>query len=229
MKKVLAIFFAILSLSLILISCGDDEKESKYDENYVYDGTSLVGKWQESVQNDEFYQVYDISEDKIILTSYSFGIMMQEITATYHVEDNNTLVVAWGDGYVDRNKFSITNDKTVVITQVIASSTSEMELVPYNLEWNKDNSKIVGTWQSNDYEGETFTFRSNYTLYVEGEKDSYTISYATKGNTLTFGGEFVDNFKEEVNVMTYEVKGNTLTLTGVGENNTKVVLTFTKV
>ena len=136
MKKVLAIFFAILSLSLILISCGDDEKESKYNENYVYDGTSLVGKWQESVQNDEFYQVYDISEDKIILTSYSFGIMMQEITATYHVEDNNTLVVAWGDGYVDRNKFSITNDKTVVITQVIASSTSEMELVPYNLEWN---------------------------------------------------------------------------------------------
>ena len=228
MKRFISIFLVILSLSFVLISCGN---KSKYDKNYVYDGVSLVGKWQENPQNDEYYQVYEFTSDnKITLSAYSYGILMQQIDATYKVEGNNTLAVTWGqDDYVDRNNFSITKDGEIIITQVIASETSEMELVPYNLTWNTDNSKIVGTWASNDYSGEIVEFRSDYTLRVKGSGDTYTIDYATNGDVVAFGGEFIENFKEDVNVMTYEVEGEILTLTGKGENNASVVLTFTRV
>ena len=227
MKRLIAIFVLVFSLSLVLISCGD-KYVSKYDENYVYDGVSLVGKWVENNHDDEYYQVYEISDDEIILTSYSYGIEMQQILATYKVEGNNTLAVSWGDGYVDRNNFSITEDNIFVLTQVIASETGEMELIPYNLDWNTNNSDLVGTWVSNDYGGEIFTFKSNYKLVVEGASEIYYMEYAVSGSTLALGGEFVENFKEEVNVMTYKVEGNTLTLSGKNEDGTAVVLTFTK-
>ena len=227
MKKLIAVFVLIFSLSLVLISCGD-KYVSKYDANYVYDGVSLVGKWVENNHSDKYYQVYEISEEKIILTAYSYGIEMQQITATYKVEGNNTLAVSWGDGYVDRNDFSITEDNIFVLTQVLASETGEMELIPYNLDWNTDNSMLVGTWISNEYNGEVFTFKSNYKLIVEGLAEIYQMPYAVSGSTLAFGGEFVENFKEEVNVMTYQVEGDTLTLTGKNEDGSKLVLTFTR-
>ena len=81
MKKLAFALCFVLLLSLTLIGC--DRYVSKYDENYVYDGESLLGKWQETSHNDEFYQVYNFtSKSDVILTSYSFGIMMQEIVAT---------------------------------------------------------------------------------------------------------------------------------------------------
>jgi hypothetical protein len=225
MKRFFAVILTVAFLCIFLASCG--EEKSKYEDDYVYDGTSLIGTWQESDQNDEYYQTYTFTKDKITLSSYTFGIKMQELIATYKVEGDNTLVVEWGnDGYVDRNKFSINKDSTLVIAQVYDSETNEMELVPYNLDWNKSNSDIVGSWVSKDYEGEVFTFKSGYTLLVEGFTDTYTMEYAIKGDTIAFGGEFVDGFKEEVTVMTYKVEGDTLTLTGQNEDESIIILTF---
>ena len=225
MKKVFAVILTVAFLSIFLVSCG--EEKSKYEDDYVYDGTSLIDTWQESDQNDEYYQTYTFTKDKITLSSYTFGIKMQELIASYRVEGDNTLVVEWGnDGYVDRNKFSINKDSTLVIAQVYDSETNEMELVPYNLDWNKSNSDIVGSWVSKDYEGEVFTFKSGYTLLVEGLTDTYTMEYAIKGDKIAFGGEFVDGFKEEVTVMTYKIEGDTLTLTGQNEDESIIILTF---
>lgn len=225
MKRFFAVILTVAFLCIFLASCG--EEKSKYEDDYVYDGTSLIGTWQESDQNDEYYQTYTFTKDKITLSSYTFGIKMQELIATYKVEGDNTLVVEWGnDGYVDRNKFSINKDSTLVIAQVYDSETSEMELVPYNLGWNKSNSDIVGSWVSKDYEGEVFTFKSGYTLLVEGFTDTYTMEYAIKGDTIAFGGEFVDGFKEEVTVMTYKIEGDTLTLTGQNKDESIIILTF---
>ena len=225
MKKIFAVILTVAFLSIFLVSCG--EEKSKYEDDYVYDGTSLIGTWQESDQNDEYYQTYTFTKDKITLSSYTFGIKMQELIASYRVEGDNTLVVEWGnDGYVDRNKFSINKDSTLVIAQVYDSETNEMELVPYNLDWNKSNSNIVGSWVSKDYEGEVFTFKSGYTLLVEGLTDTYTMEYAIKGDKIAFGGEFVDGFKEEVTVMTYKIEGDTLTLTGQNEDESIIILTF---
>ncbi len=227
MKKL--IFALTVALSFVLLLSGCQKYVSKYDENYVYDGESLLGKWQEAQHDDEFYQVYNFtSSDDVTLTSYSYGIAMQEIEATYRVEGNNSLVVEWGDGYSNRNDFSISSDGYLTITQVLEAEHGEMVLEPYKLEWNTDNSDIKGTWVSNENKNETFTFGSSYTLTVEGETDVYKMPYAIKGDMVAFGGEFVDGFKEEVNVMTYKIDGDTLTLTGKDENGGSVVLKFTR-
>ncbi len=225
MKRFFAVLLLVFSLLLVLVSCGN---KSRYDENYVYDGNSLVGTWREGDFDDEFYQIYSFYEDKITLTSYSYGIMMQEIEASYTVEGNNTLVISWGDGYVDRNNFSITRDSVLVITQVLSSSVDEMELLPYDLKWNTKNSDIVGTWTSDENPAETFTFREDYTLVVEGELDSYSMPYAIKDNTLALGGEFIGGFKEEVTVLSYKVQGDSLTLTGVNEDKESIIISFTR-
>ena len=227
MKKLSFALCLILLFSLTLIGC--DKYVSKYDENYVYDGESLLGKWQETKFTDEFYQVYNFTSSKdVILTAYSYGIVMQEIEATYYVENNNVLVVEWGGGYVNKNNFSISKDGYLTITQVLEAEHNEMLLEPYNIEWNTSNDAIKGTWISSDYQGESFTFGSDYKLSVEGNDEIYKIDYAVKGDTLAFGGEFVEGFKEEVNVMTYKIDGDTLTLTGKDENGGNVVLTFTR-
>ena len=187
MKKLAFALCFILLLSLTLIGC--DGYVSKYDENYVYDGESLLGKWQETKLSDDFYQVYNFTTDKdVILTAYSFGIVMQEIEATYYVENNNVLVVEWGGGYVNKNSFSISKDGYLTITQVLEAEHNEMRLEPYNLEWNTNNDAIKGTWISNDYQGESFTFSAGYTLTVENEDEVYKMDYAVKGYMLAFGG-----------------------------------------
>lgn len=227
MKKLVFALASILTLVIFISGCS--KYVSKYDENYVYDGESLLGKWQEREHSDEYYQVYNFTSSKdVILTSYSYGIVMQEIEATYRVDGSNSLVVEWGGGYVNTNPFSISSDGYLTITQVLEAEHNEMVLERYNLEWNTDNSSIKGTWISSDYQNETFTFGANYTLTVEGDSEIYKMDYAVKGDTLAFGGEFVEGFKEEVNVMTYKVEGDTLTLTGKNENGNDVVLTFTR-
>ena len=227
MKKI--VFALILTLSFVLLLTSCDKYVSKYDENYVYDGESLIGKWQECAHNDEFYQVYNfINEKDVLLTSYSYGIVMQEIEATYRVEENNSLVVEWGNNYVNRNDFSISDDGYLTITQVLGAEHNEMVLEPYSLDWNTNIDDIKGTWLSNDYKNEAFTFDASYMLTVEGEADSYKIPYAISGNILAFGGEFVDGFKEDVNIMTYKIDGDILTLTGKGEGGKEIVLSFTK-
>lgn len=227
MKKVIFALILTFSFVILLTSCG--KYKSKYDKNYVYDGESLIGKWQECAHDDEFYQVYNFTSSKdVTLTSYSFGIVMQQIEATYRVEGNNSLVVEWGDGYVNRNDFSISNDGYLTITQVLEAEYNEMVLEPYSLDWNTKNDDIVGTWASNEYENETFTFDASYVLSVENKTEIYKMPYAISGDKLAFGGEFVDGFKEEVNVMTYKIDGDTLTLSGKDENGGDVTLTFTK-
>jgi hypothetical protein len=226
MKKV--IFALTLALSFVLLLSGCGRYVSKYDESYVYDGESLIGKWQESEHDDEFYQVYNFtSKTDVTLTSYSYGIVMQEIVATYRVENDNTLVVEWGDGFVNKNDFSISKDGYLTITQVLEAEHNEMVLEPYSLDWNTKND-IKGTWISSDYKNEAFTFSASFVLTVEGETDTYKMPYAVSGDKLAFGGEFVDGFKEKVNVMTYKIDGDTLTLTGKGENGESVILTFTR-
>lgn len=225
MKRFLAILFVVLSFTFVLVSCGD---KVKYDENYVYDGTSLLGSWQERDFDDEYYQIYTFHEKKVILTSYSYGIMMQEIEADYKIEGDNTLVISWGDGYIDRNDFSISKHPVLVISQIVSTNVDEMQLVPCNTGWNKDNSAIVGTWINDDNPLERFDFKSDYTLVVDGEYDTYSMPYAVKDDYLALGGQFIDGFKENVSVLNYKINGDTLTLTGVDKNEKDIVVTFTR-
>ena len=51
MKKLLVITVLILC-AVFLVSC------SEYDRDYVYDGSSLVGVWQERDFDEKFYKIY---------------------------------------------------------------------------------------------------------------------------------------------------------------------------
>ncbi len=232
MKKFTVIFLAIICIVLCVVACGNGGNEyvSKYIEDYKYDGTSLVGKWQESNYQDDQYQTYEFFENgDVVCTVYSFGMEMGQIDATYEVEGDNTLVISWeGNKRPDRNKFSINEDNYLVICQVLDSSTFEMELVPYNLKYNESN-ELIGTWQSTDNPYESFTFNADYTGVSTGESDSYDFEYSTKDSSVFMSFEFIEGIKSPVETMKYKVEGDTLTLTGQGENKQEVILTFTRV
>ena len=51
MKKLILISVLAI-IACFMISCG-----SKYNKDYVYDGTSLVGKWQEEDFDEKYYKM----------------------------------------------------------------------------------------------------------------------------------------------------------------------------
>ena len=232
MKKLTVIFLAIICIVLCVASCGDNEKYvSKYIEDYKYDGSSLLGTWQESSYKDDSYQTYKFRDDGTVsCTIYSFGIEMARMDATYAVENDNTLVITWaGNKIPDRNKFSITEDKYLVICQVMDSSTFEMELVPYNMSYNKGGDDILGTWQSTDNPSESFSFYADKTGVSRGAGVSYDFNYSTKDSYVFISLEIVEGIKNPAEAMKYKVDGDTLTLTGQNENKQETILTFTRV
>lgn len=229
--KRLFVAIILFAIALGICACGcSDGYVSKYDENYKYDGKALVGLWQENEHDDQFYQTYEFfSDGKVVCTSYSFGIEMQHIDAEYSVDGDNTLVISWGNGYTDRNDFSITDDNILVLCQVIDSKTSEMELVPYNLEFNKSNEALLGSWASNDNKSEIFTFNQDYTGVVTNGSSTYSFEYSTKGSSLFFSNQIIEGFKEAVETVDYKVEGDILTLSGKDADNKEVILTFERV
>ncbi len=229
MKKII-IALLLISLALGIASCGCDKYVSKYDESYIYDGTSLIGIWQESEYKDQEYQTYEFFQNgKVICTVYSFGIEMQHIDATYSIDGDNTLVINWKNGMIDRNNFSISNKNVLVICQVLDSKTTEMELVPYNMEYNKSSNDIVGSWRSADNKTEVFTFNQDYTGSASNPTSSYSFHYSLKGTSLFISNEIIEGIMEPVETVEYKVEGDTLTLAGRTLDGSAQVLTFERV
>ena len=229
MKKIISIIF-LLIFALSIASCGCDRYVSQYDENYVYDGKSLIGVWQEKELNEQSYQTYEFFGDgRVICTTYSFGIKMQNRDETYSIDGNNTIVINWNDGLVDRNKFSITKKNVLVICQVLDSKTLEMELVPYNLSYNKSNSDLVGSWRSTDDKNEVFSFNADYTGKASGAIDEYDFHYSLKGSSLFISNELIEGVKNPVETVSYKIEGDTLTLSGDISDKETVVLTFERI
>ena len=77
MKKLILISVLAI-IACFMISCG-----SKYNKDYVYDGTSLVGKWQEEDFDEKYYKIYDFKADGTVTFSYyTYGISCERIA--YH-------------------------------------------------------------------------------------------------------------------------------------------------
>ena len=113
MKKILLL--SLIALSLIcLFSCG-----SKFDEDYVYDGHSLVGKWQEEDYNEEYYITYEFFEDgRFEHCQYAYGIETAKAEGTYTAEGNKFVVEFKNydntSSYVE-NKFCITENGELIM------------------------------------------------------------------------------------------------------------------
>lgn len=228
MKKFIIISISIICIILVASACGGEETD-KFDENYEYDGFSLVGKWREREYRDDQYQIYEFCENgDVNCIIYSFGIEMGRFEASYTVEGKNTLNILWrGDSQKDTNHFSI-SENNVLFLQGVASYTGEMVLVPYDLTYNQSNESLLGYWKSNDDENEVFTFNSDYTGYANGLLGGYDFVYSTKDSNIFIAIEAIDGVKHSVEAMSYKVEGDTLTLSGRDADQKDVILTFTR-
>ena len=144
MKKIALSLILILIACLTLVSCSD------YDEDYVYDGTALVGKWQEKDFDEGFYKIYDFKADgTVTYTYYTYGMIFDTeygvSTQKYKVEGNNTLVITqkYNGKEVDtRVNFSIDEKGNFVM---VSDGDEINKLEPYKLEYD-EVSPLMGKW-----------------------------------------------------------------------------------
>ncbi len=189
MKKLVFTLIVIL-FACMMVSC------SEYDKDYVYDGTSLVGKWQEEDFDEGLYKIYEFKEDgTVTYTFYTYGIVysadLNGVTQEYRVEGNNTLVLV--DNYNNgTNKietkvnFSIDEDNQLVLHD---DGEDINILHPYSLPYD-DISPIVGKWIS---ETETDSGKIQKDLFWFLENGECLIFANVSGEI----GDDVDEFSEK--------------------------------
>ena len=166
MKKILCVLL-LSALVLCLFSC------SKFDESYVYDGHSLIGKWQEEDYEEELYLSYEFFKDGVFeQKTYKYGIEVAKAQGTY-TANGSTLVVEFknenGTSTFIENRFCITEDRELVMIYLDKENEmeeEEMVLIPFEIEFNEPDSELFGTWEDTQYENELWTFNKNGTISV---------------------------------------------------------------
>ncbi len=230
MKKSIIILLTILCL-FILASC---DSCGLYDEDYVYDGNSLIGKWVDEKLDEYAYDVYEfIDNNKVNLTTNCRGISLKTIEGTYTVEDNNKIVISsvFGKEYI---RFSITDSGKLVLLTLTDLNTpveDERVMVKYNLEYNEGENKLIGTWKSKDNPDEKFVFNEDFTgksigLSSKGEETSYKIYYSYKGNELNIIIEYMINLEEMVRTTEFKIENNILTMSGSDKDGKEINIIF---
>ena len=216
MKKIICILLVCVCI-LGFASCD----KSLYDENYVYDGSSLIGKWGEENYDESYYFSYEFFADGTIEhTVYNYGIEASVVRGTYTAERNEILidVVQYDKTTVHyEHKFTITEDGKLVIVYLSDEdqmTEKEMILIPFDVDFNDDNSAIVGSWEDKANEGEVWTFANDYTGTVSNGEYTYKMYYSLNGKKLYMAYEFVEGVKQSLVEMKYSVDGNTLKISG---------------
>lgn len=219
----------IVGLSLYFIIWSPACSDSKYDEDYEYDGSSLLGKWVDENLDEKSYDVYDfVDNDTVILTTNTYGIELQRLEAGYEVTNGNQLVVTYvekdlyGKEKTQREyfNFSITKDGQLVFMVLDDMNNVETERVMNecgDLGYNSGENTLLGTWEYSGEEGIIrYTFDSKFTgtMYTEekGESREPKIYYSYKGGTLYYIREFGASLQEQVRSSTYRIEGDTLYL-----------------
>lgn len=231
MKKIVAILtilVCVLSI-FVLSSCKD-----LYNEKYVYDGTSLIGVWVDEDINSTSYDVYEFIDDKnVILTTNCRGIKLDKLEGTYTVDDNNKITIQseFGKEYI---RFSITNDGRLIILtldDLNRPSENERVMIKYNLEYNKGENKLVGTWKSLDNANEKFIFNEDFTgksvgLTKDGEVSEYKLYYSYKNDEINIIIEYMIGYEEMVKTTKFKIENNILTMSGEDKDGKKIEIRF---
>ena len=211
----------IVCLCIFLFAGG-----SEFDENYVYDGKSLLGKWCEEDYEESSYISYEFFENGTVeLVEYSYGIEMKKIVGTYSVKVNEIIIdYEKYNGNIEHseNKFCITESGKLVIIYLSNNdqiTEEEMVLIPFDVKFNEDNSEIVGLWEDSANPGEYWTFNKDYTGTVstivdKDEKFEYGLVYSVADGYFYIAFEFVPGVKQYLVEFEYEVDGDTLYLEG---------------
>ena len=230
MKKTL-ILFLLLITALCLFSCGELEK---FDENYVYDGHSLVGKWQEEDYDRSFYITYEFSKDgKFEQKQYRYGIEVRSESGTYTAE-NNKFIIEFknydGTSSFVENKFSITEQGELVMVYLDQSNQmeeKEMILVPFDIAHSEADTELIGSWEDKANEGEIWTFNSDYTGTIFGGGYTYKFYYSVLGGKLYIANELIEGTLNDLVEYEYEIDGTSLTIEAE-INKTDISLSFNK-
>ena len=231
MKRI-ALIMLIAIFVIALGSCRD-----AYDEDYVYDGVSLIGKWIDEKPNENAYDVYDfVDKSRVALTTNCRGIELKRIEGTYTVEGNNTIVIssdAFGKEYI---RFSIgKNGRLVLLTLTDLNIPVEDErvMVKYDLEYNNGENNLLGTWVSKSNSNEKFIFNEDFTgrsvgVSSKGEEASYKLYYSYKERELNIIIEYMIGYEEMVRTTEFTVEGDTLTMTGKDKDGKEIKLEFVR-
>lgn len=216
MKKFLCIIIALVCV-LSVCSC------SKFDEDYVYDGHSLIGKWIEKTKNNAEYGSYEFFENGVVeYTAYSYGIERSSIKGTYTVEKNN-LVEKYYYEYSDTTKyiehrFSIKKDTLVMLELDESNQMQEIEVVyvPYEDKFTEIDEELLGTWYDTESEGESWTFNNDMTGSASNGSFTYSIRYSVKRNKIYIAYESIPGVIDALVEMKYNVRGDKLIIKGSG-------------
>ena len=214
MKKIICIL--LLSICIFgLISCGDIE----FDENYVYDGTSLIGKWYEKDYDESYYISYEFFDGgKIEQTEYYYGIEFSTVSGTYTVDTNRISIdIERYDGTKVHyeNKFCINEKKELIIVYLSEKdqiTEEKMVLVPFKSDFNEGDPALIGTWEDKDNPGELWKFNGDYTGEIFNEKSSYKMYYSVNDGNIYMAYEFVEGVRQNLVEFDYKIKGDTLEL-----------------
>lgn len=231
MKKIFLIIFLISCtvFAVMLCSCGE-----LYNEKYVYDGTSLIGKWVDEKPNTNSYDVYEfIDSENVVLTTNCRGIELDKLTGTYTVTDNNQIVIQseFGKEYI---RFSMTKDGRlvlIILDDMNLPIEGERVMKKYDLEYNKGENNLVGTWKSIANPNEKFIFNEDFTgksigLSTKGDVIEYKIYYSYKTNELNIIIEYMIGYEEMVKTSNYKIEGNYLTMYGEDKDGKEITIKF---
>lgn len=213
MKKISFVLVCLLLLCIFpLTSC------NKYDSKYVYDGTSLIGKWREESFDENNYKIYEFGDDgKASYRFYVCGIENKSysVTLDYKITDNNKITLI-GDNYFFEGFFSI-KDKEAVMSD---GKNDISVLEKYDLTYNDTQKDILGSWKCTD-DGVVW----NVSFSDDGNGENTTsggkikMLYSTKGNEL-YMIPIVDENSPLVTSaqlirLTFETDGETMKITTV--------------
>ncbi|MBE6675172.1 MAG: hypothetical protein E7596_08730 [Ruminococcaceae bacterium] len=212
MKRIACIFLICIFI-FALTSC------SEFDENYEYDGRSLIGKWYEKDYDESYYIAYEFFENgSVEQTEYYYGIRFGTVSGAYTVNKNVIEIdLERYDGTVMHyeHKFCITDKGELMIVYLSEKdqmTEEEMVLVPYEDDFNEGDSKLLGTWEDTNNPGEMWTFNEDFTGTIANEESSYKMHYAVHNGKLYMAYEFVDGVKQSLVEFKYRIKGDTLTM-----------------
>lgn len=234
-KKALALIglFAVAVAVILIITVGIPKykafKNSGYNSKYVYDGVSLVGKWNVRDEfDDSSYRIFEfLSDGSVITTDYVYGIeAVRDVLSTYRIEDGNNLIITYNtaSGAIDnlQTRFSISKDNTTLVLR----DEDFLVLERYDLEYNKD-TEIFGEWADVKNPTNVYDFKSNYTATATDGSNTNYLLYSTKGDKLYL---FIDEYivgvtdytlsAKYVSELEYEIKDGVLTLDIDGEKFT---------
>lgn len=216
MKKIICVLL-ILCCFVPLVSC------SKFDEDYVYDGHSLIGKWMEKDYDEEYYISYEFFEDgRIETVDYSYGIQIDSSVGTYTV-DKNVLVARFVDNYSGsvqyvENRFSMKDDLLVMLYLDSSNQMEEKEmiLVPFDVDFNEGDEELYGTWQDKNNPNEIWTFNDDFTgtASIKDYEITYHLRYSVNGKKIYISYEPIEGVFEGIVEMKYKIKDDTLTIKG---------------